>query len=238
MKSSNLVPLMLVVVSCLNVSCKEEETTYSCVDKMGRSYKTVVIGDQVWMAENLTNKKMSDIYFLDNTYDTRFYAERDFAQYSHFNDNASYYNYGYLYNYKAAIDERLIPDGWRLPTKSDWEKLSDYIKAHPSYDSINWVAKALASKENWTFSDVLGSIGNQRTSNDKYGFNVIPTGYRTILGAYKQEGKQTYFWTSTVESASTGFYATVFSYNAQDIQFASLDTLNSGCYIRCVRDIE
>lgn len=239
MKSPFFLPLLLIVVSCLSVSCKEEEeTTYSCVDKMGRSYKTVVFGDQVWMAENLANKKLSDIEDLANTYDTRFYTNRDFAQYSHFNDNSSYYSYGYLYNYKAVIDERLIPDGWRLPTKADWVKLSDYIKAHPSYDSINWVAKALASKDNWTASNVLGAIGYQRNTNDKYGFTVIPAGYRTELGAFYQEGKQTFFWTSTVESASTGLYAAVFSYNAPDIRFVSLDTLNSGCYVRCVRDIE
>ncbi len=237
MKRILFLPLILVIIACLNVSCGEDEVTYPCVDKMGNSYKTVVIGDQVWMAENLANKRLSDIEVLQNTYDTRQYNNRDIPQYSYFNDNSSYYEYGFLYNHRAAKDVRLIPDGWRLPTKADWEKLETYIKEHPSYDSINWVGKTLAAKDNWQQSSLLGAIGNQRTTNDKYGFTIIPAGYRTELGAFYYEGKRTCFWTSTKDTITTNFQLAMFEYSEVGIQWITLDSVKSGAYIRCVRDL-
>ena len=240
MKPSYSLPLLLLLVACLTFSCKDEETTYTCVDKMGHSYKTVVIGDQVWMAENLVNKKVNeyDRDDLQNTVETRDYQFRDFAQYSHFDDNPNYYNYGYIYNYYAAIEERLIPEGWRLPTKADWEKLSNYIKSHSPYDSTNWVAKALSSKFNWTASNIPGAIGYDRPTNDKYGFNIIPAGYRNEHGAFYYENKSTCFWTSTVDSVTTNLNVAYFTYTGVGIEWlTTMDKSKSGAYIRCVRDL-
>lgn len=238
MKPSYSLPLLLLLVACLTFSCKDEETTYTCVDKMGNSYKTVVIGDQVWMAENLVNKKLSDRDELPNTWDTRTYANRDYAQYSHFNDNPNYYDYGYIYNYKATLETGLIPDGWRLPTKADWDKLSNYIQTHSPYDSTNWVAKTLASKFNWDSSNIPGAIGYDRTTNDKYGFNIVPAGYRNENAAFYYEDKSTCFWTSTVDSVSTNAYVAYFTYTSIGIEWlTTMDKVNSGAYIRCVRDL-
>lgn len=227
---------LLLMASCLCVSCNEEDESYSCVDKMGKSYKTVVIGNQVWMAENLTNTVLSKDDKLPNYIESRNYPYRNFPQFAYYDDNSYYYNYGLIYNYEAVIDERLIPKGWRLPTQADWEELTAYIRAHPSYESPDWVAKALASKYDWTASNVLGAIGYQRNTNNKYGFNVKPTGFRSELGAYYYEDRRSYFWTATVDAATTNRYVAVFTYDSKDIQFETMDKIKGGCYIRCVRD--
>jgi len=132
--------------------------------------------------------------------------------------------------------EELIPKGWRLPTRQDWEKLVNYVKLHPSYDSINWVGKSLASSTEWRASNIVGAIGYQSSTNNKFGFNAIPAGYRTEYGAYYAELEKTMFWTNTVDSVTSNLLVVSFSYKATGIQFETLDKELCGCYIRCVKD--
>lgn len=240
MKQTHLIPLLLLAFTCLFSSCdkEDEQPTYSCVDYIGKEYKTVVIGNQVWMAQNLATKYLSDGGEITNSKDVLTYPSRGtIPQYSYFQENTIYKDYGLLYNYLCAIDEKLAPEGWRIPTREDWEKLENYVKTHPSYDSINWVGKALASSTDWSSSNVLGAIGDHRTTNNKFGFNVIPAGYRTEYGAYYADLKKSMFWTSTVDSVTTQLQVVAFSYDAVGIQWETLDKVHCGCYIRCVRDL-
>ncbi len=237
--------LLLLVIFGTLVSCKEEEppvNSYPCVDYKGNSYKTVVIGDQVWMAENLATKYLSDGTEIYASEVVKSWSNKNVLQYSYFLEKGYYSHYGLLYNYKAAIERELAPKGWRLPTKEDWKKLENYIRSqkysYEATDSSDWVGKALASNDGWRLSSVVGAIGNNPLSNNATGFNAIPCGFRTFYGAFSGESDVCAFWTSTIIDSTTNNLQVVMLKNDwADIQWETVDMENGACYIRCVRDL-
>lgn len=76
-------------------------------DADNNKYKTVIIGNQEWMAENLAYEVSNGNYWA---YD---------------NNNSNIETYGYLYDWQTAVNA--CPDGWHLPSEADWEELFDYL---------------------------------------------------------------------------------------------------------------
>lgn len=73
----------------------------------GKTYKTVQIGNQLWMAENLAYKPNSGNFWVYN------------------NDPVNLTKYGYLYDSQAI--RNVCPVGWHLPSDTEWEQLTDFI---------------------------------------------------------------------------------------------------------------
>lgn len=114
--------LLLVWLNFLS-SCK-----HAVIDIDGNSYRTVIIGNQEWMAQNLRTTTYND--------GTPIYNAREFfdwevcttGAYVWYNNAISYKDtYGALYNWYAVETGRLCPDGWRVPSSEDWEELTDYL---------------------------------------------------------------------------------------------------------------
>ncbi len=72
----------------------------------GKTYKTVTIGTQTWMAENLAYKTSSDCWAYDN-------------------DETNVVKYGYLYYWETA--KEVCPEGWHLPSDAEWLTLTNYL---------------------------------------------------------------------------------------------------------------
>ncbi len=103
---------MLVLVGCgseENKGKKDEKASPSQVtDKRdGKTYKTVKIGNQVWMADNLAYMPSIGNYWA---YD---------------DDNSNVAKYGYLYDWETA--KNVCPSGWHLPSDEEWTTLTDYL---------------------------------------------------------------------------------------------------------------
>ena len=156
----------------------------------GQTYKTVELGDQVWMAENLN--------YYDKTLDGRSWCYD--ATNSKPTENCSVA--GRLYTWTAAVStfgcgedqnctlplrvNGICPPGWHLPNTKEWNTLFDEVGGQ------NIAGEMLKSQTGW--DDYDGTSGN---GTDDYGFSAIPAGFGLSDGAVNA-GSEAYYW-STVE---------------------------------------
>ena len=126
--------------------------------------------------------------------------------------------YGRLYTWETALNA--CPEGWHLPTNEEFEDLLEYIGGQEI------AGKMLKSTTGW-YDDGNGV--------DKYGFNVLPAGYRSYDGSFSGAGENAEFWSAT-ESPNYDLAYTLSLYYLSD------DTPLFGYYkddavsVRCLRD--
>ena len=218
--SSSVIPSS----SSSKVTESAEVTKGSITDtRDGHSYKTVTIGSQTWMAENLN-------YKTDNSYC--------------YDDEASNCSkYGRLYTWAAAMDSvgswsangkgcgygktcsptypvrGVCPEGWHLPTQTEWNTLFTAVGGQST------AGKMLKSTSGWN------SSGN---GTDAYSFSALPAGGRGGNGHFNYEGNNAYFWSSTDDNSYYA-YSMILYYNGD---YAGLDDGNEGYgfSVRCVKD--
>jgi uncharacterized protein (TIGR02145 family) len=95
-------------------------------DKDGNTYKTVKIGTQVWMAENLRTNHYQNGEAITKKTDATWTANTE--GYCDPLPAGAGNEYGVLYNGYAAADPRNIaPEGWRVPTENDFKILIAYL---------------------------------------------------------------------------------------------------------------
>ena len=205
-----------------------EVTTGTMTDSRdGQTYKTVTIGTQTWMAQNLNYETASS------------YCYKDSASYCS--------KYGRLYTWAAAMDSvgtwstngkgcglgttcsptypvrGVCPDGWHLPTKAEFETLFTAVGGKLS------AGEKLKSTSGW--NDYYGGSGN---GTDAFAFSALPAGDRNDDGGYGNEGDYAYFWSST-ESNS------IYAYNMFLYYYTGSANLNDydkdyGFFVRCLKD--
>ena len=189
-------------------------------DVDGNVYKTVQIGDQLWMAENLKTTHYADgapIPHLESVQDfSALYWEYPACSES----NKS--TYGLLYNWNAAMKgfpsssknpsgvQGICPKGWHLPSDAEWKQLTDYVSSQNQYvcgENTENIAKSLASKTFWNIEntgETPCAVGNNPSDNNTTGFNALPAGFiypgkesYKIIEVYQPIGETAAFWTTT-----------------------------------------
>lgn len=189
---------MVVSVAALAIAAYAAPQTGVMTDSRdGKTYKTVKIGTQNWMAENLN-------------YETEY-------SYCYNNEMHSCKKYGRLYQWEAAL--RACPDGWRLPTKAEFEKLFDAV------GGVKKAGKMLKSTSGWR-DDGNGS--------DTFGFNALPVGVRQGTGASVARSEGAAFWGSTRISSYTAI-AIVLEYGNDGVALGE-SMGDDGFAVRCLQD--
>ncbi|TJY37067.1 FISUMP domain-containing protein [Pontimicrobium aquaticum] len=110
-----LILIVVISVSFFEITVAQKIGSYTD-SRDGKTYKTVRIGDQTWLAENLAFKVEKGCWAPDNN-----------------QSNVS--EYGYLYDWEAA--KKAVPSGWRLPTKEDFLKLLNVYGGNESRKAYN-----------------------------------------------------------------------------------------------------
>lgn len=200
------------------VSGYEDHAGASLVDaRDGRVYKTVVIGSQIWMAENLN-------YVLEDGVHSWCYNE----------DPENCQKYGRMYSWNAAMEA--CPEGWHLPTISEWQTLVESVggKKHPAYDDEWSIAgDALKSIDGWKELTKDKSGGGV----DSYGFAGLPGGFYNPDGSSKFEFDGTHgtFWASTTSYGGRAGDCLSLIYNS-DMARLAFNEKNWGFSVRCLKD--
>ena len=179
-------------------------------NRNGQTYKTVKIGEQIWMAENLN-------YQTDSSW---CYGEGGGVHTDDFEPvtltssqiQANCNTYGRLYAWNAA--KKSCPNGWKLPDTADWFKL---VRAVDSYNYRS--GQKLRSKSGW-YSNGTSVDGDWKMGGtDEYGFSAMPGGWRD----YRADGNGAqyyglsigyglssggWWWTAT-DYADAAFFVTI-----------------------------
>ena len=211
-------------------------------ERDGKVYRTVKIGNQVWMAENLN--------YADSV-KTPSLLERSWC----FDDEPKNCDVtGRLYTWAAAIDSvelyrdmsidcgsykactlpdtvyGICPSGWHLPTETEWEALITNIGGSISRNGQTWnsdVGQVLKSKTGWKEWSYFGN------GTDTYGFSALPAGIRSSFdGSFHSDEAD--FWSSTENDEAV--WSVWLYYGNSVANLISIAAKYNGCSVRCVKD--
>jgi uncharacterized protein (TIGR02145 family) len=196
------------------------DLTYGSVtDVEGNIYKTILIGTQTWMAENLKTTKFNDGTIIPFIIDGTKWAGLSSPGYCWYNSDSV--SYGGMYNWYAVNSGNLCPTGWHVPTDAQWTALSTYLGG----ENVTGGKLKETGTTHW-YSSI--------TASNSSGFTALPGGYRTSGGDFSSIKRIGYYWTST-EASSTEVYFRDMSYNYTAMDKSSSSKL-SGFSVRCIQD--
>lgn len=200
-----------------------------------RIYKTVKIGNQIWMAENLkylpavvgtgTSSQSTPYYYVFD------YNGTDINEAM---ATSNYATYGVLYNWSAAMNgassssanpsgvQGVCPAGWHLPSEAEWEQLTDYL-----------AGEAVAGRKLKETGTTHWNSPNPGVTNET-GFTALPGGYSSYGGSFVAFGTSGYFWTATESTTNNANCKTMSS--VYDGVGSLRGTKEYGLSVRCVKD--
>jgi uncharacterized protein (TIGR02145 family) len=206
-----------------------EETVFSTpvsnasvvADVEGNTYKTIQIGSQIWMKENLRVTKYRNGDSIPNVLIDRQNLVSG-AQSSYLDD--SYYdsNFGKLYNWYAATDVRgICPAGWHLPSPDEWQTLRNFLGERPGTQ---------LKENNLTYWDPRW----QDTPTNSSGFSARGSGIFYAPPISREIRESGRFWSNMAYDNNNALVRTLF---VDQTEFSS-STLGKGNQIslRCLKD--
>ncbi len=223
--------LLMSVFFVLAHSCKKDDDNGENDDSItygtftdardGNIYKTIKIGSQVWMAENLrflpsvtgpeTGSTITPYYYVYDYYGTNVADAKATANYT---------TYGVLYNFPAACSS--CPDGWHLPSDAEWTQLTTYLGGE------NIAGGKL--KETGTTHWVSPNTGATNTT----GFTALPGGYRFIDNNFVGIGEYG-FWRSVTEGGTDGAWVRIITYDDSEVDNGTTYK-EMGLSVRCLKN--
>lgn len=168
----------------------------------GNRYRTVKIGDQTWMAENLRVTHYRNGDSIPNITDGETWRNQPTGAYCNYDNNINNSTiYGRLYNWYAITDSRNIaPSGWHVPTEQEWLNLFTYLTNNDYACEVGCgtsdIGKSMAARTGWANCDIAGSVGNDQASNNRSGFSALPGGFRQMI-PFHEADSSSYLWSST-----------------------------------------
>jgi uncharacterized protein (TIGR02145 family) len=247
----NIAIVTVAFLAMLVNSCKKDETTAvvvvqpetdSITDGEGNVYKTVKIGNQWWMAENLRVTMYRDSTFIlkiKSTYSDTMYWNNDVSgAYCSFDMDDNPDAPGWLYNWYAVANiKNIAPPGWHVPTDDEWKTLEKQLgMSQADADKFGWRGTHEGEKLRIASPDVWTIYGDVWSTNES-GFTALAGGCRTLNGEFSKPrdlGSMGFWWTATDNGAGEAYYRYLDYKNAN--VYRSHVSKNYGCSVRLVKD--
>jgi len=193
---SSLIILSVILLNACNKDTPTPPviTTAAATDIDGNVYNSVAIASQVWLQENLSVLHYRNGDPIQNVTNNTQWANLTTGAYCwYMNDEIQYKDtYGALYNYYTVADARNIcPEGWRIPTQSDWNTLLLFFGG----SSVAGGKLKEAGTADW--------YAPNDGATDESNFLALPGGDRVPSGPFEVIRQTAEFWTSTELNIST-----------------------------------
>lgn len=213
---------------------KQIDRVDDAIDIDSNTYKTVKIGNQVWMSENLNVSRYRNGDPVPQVQDVEKWAKLTTGAWCYYdNDTGNGRVYGKLYNWYALNDPRgLVPEGWHIPKDKEWQELERFLGM--SSDD--------AEKTGWR-----GSIGGELKetgsaywkepnagATNKTGFTARAGGYRNGDGEFDDVGDYASFWSSSASDDANAWGR--YLYYVGTVVYRDVNYKRLGMSVRCVRD--
>jgi uncharacterized protein (TIGR02145 family) len=193
-------------------------------DSQGNTYKTVRIGEQTWMAENLKTSEFSDGTSIPVVSDTTAWSALDTPGLCWYNNKGDsiWEIYGGLYNFYAVASGKLCPAGWHIPSDEDIQTLMNFLG-----DTLTGGGSLKEEGTAHWKPPNTGAVNNT-------GFTALPAGIRYFEGSYSSLSWFTSFWSSAEYDSSKGWYLSLYYSDAA----ARLNKASKkdGFSVRCIKN--
>ena len=199
----------------------------AAMDKDCNHYKTVKIGTQNWMAENLRTTRFNDGTAIPVETDNEKWSKLNTPSLGWYNnkEGENKYLHGGLYNWYAIETNKLCPKGWHVPTEKEWSVLIKFLGGNE-----NAVVK-MKSNEGGYWKE------NNEKSTSASGFTGLPDGLRDATGAFSNLGEYGAWWIAA-DSENPEFSSSIgLSSKALNIE-KNVQKKNTGISVRCIEDTE
>jgi len=216
--------LIVLTLFCFGLTGLQAQTVK---DIDGNVYKTVTIGTQVWMAENLKTTKYRNGDLIRTTSPATLDISGESTpkyQWAYDGNESNVATYGRLYTWYAVTDSRIVcPTGWHLPSDGEWITLTTYLGG----ESVAGGKLKEIGTTHW-------NSPNTGATNET-GFTAFPSGYRNHYGICYDIGNYGYWWSSTELSATSAYYRHM-SYGNSYV-YRNYLAKDYGFSVRCLRDL-
>lgn len=201
--------------------------TVADIDK--KQYRTVKIGNQEWMKENLNvgryrnGDPIRQAQTAAEWADAAAKGEGAWCYYE--NDPKNGQQFGRLYNWHAVNDPRgLAPEGWHIPDDMEWTILADLLGGY-----------AVAGGKLKSSGVTVWSTPNV-AADDSSGFRALPAGLRMLDGAFGFKAESAYFWSKSEFTQSQAWYRSLTHHLPSFVR--SAEEKKAGFSVRCLKNAE
>lgn len=215
--------ITLVVSSYANNKPIKNSNTVTDID--GNIYKTVKIGAQIWMAENLKVTHYRNGDPIPNATENATWVDLTTGAWCNYNnDDALGTKYGKLYNFYAIADVRNIaPIGWHVATDAEWTELTTGLGG----ENVAGGKLKEAGTQNWKSPNI--------GATNETGFDALPSIYQFDNdGSFYLVGDCSYWWTATDNGTSEPYFRNLDPNDSHVYRESS--GMAYGFSVRCVRD--